>query len=66
MEEDESDRVLFLEIDGVTYVARDCHDIDGIEERVGFTYCPICGGKRKIEGGVGYLDHDPNYTGAIH
>ncbi len=63
--EDEG-RILFLEIDGLTYAAHDCHDIDEIEQRVGFTYCPMCGGKRAWENGEGFLVHDPAYSGVIH
>lgn len=64
---DESDggRVLFFEIDGLTRVVRDCHDIDEIEKVIGFTYCPVCGGRRVRTADGGYLEHDSRYTGNV-
>lgn len=65
-DDEEEGRVLFFEIDGLTRIVRDCHDIDELEVVVGFTHCPICGGPRAYENGNSHLDHDSRYTGQIH
>jgi hypothetical protein len=65
-DDDDPDRVLFFEIDGLTRVVRDCHDIDEIEQQVGFSFCPVCGGRREWKDGQGFLEHDPNYNQRVH
>jgi hypothetical protein len=68
-DEDDGDRVLFFEIGGLTRVVRDCHDVDDIEQAVGFTHCPICGGKRVPMAGkpeASYLEHELEYGEFLH
>ena len=66
MADEDEERVLFFEFDGLTFVARDCYDIDRIEQKAGFTSCPICGGVRVFENGVGLLEHDDSYSDLLH